>query len=283
MPRGTYAEVASFGLLEEFDDRKAHPGRLVAGVDEAGRGPLAGPVVAAAVILSPEVPLSKLPGLADSKTLSPEQRERLFGLIEHYSLSLAVGIADQETIDRFNILQATLSAMAKAVAGLCTRPELVLVDGLHVPEVSCPARALVKGDQRSASVAAASIVAKVSRDHLMEKAHYQYPQYRFDRHKGYGTPFHLAALEVFGPSELHRRSFAPVAQAVSHPCPSPFFEMLYRKLSCAQSAGDLFSAGTLLRQVKGLATATEIYLLEKLLQYRSEEIHRVQPRLASVL
>jgi len=277
MPRKYRAAEASFSFLSEFDDRKAHPGKLVAGVDEAGRGPLAGPVVAAAVILSPEASLSRLPGLADSKTLSPGQRDRLFDLIEQHSLSIGVGIAGPEDIDRDNILQATLQSMAKAVAGLCRRPELVLVDGLHVPDILYPVQAVVKGDRLSGAVAAASIIAKVIRDRLMEKAHHQYPQYRFDRHKGYGTEFHLAALRIFGPSELHRCSFAPVARALHRPMPSAFFEILHDKLSNAQSEGDLFSARNLLKQAVGRATATEISLLEKLLQYRREEIHQVRP------
>lgn len=276
MPRGYRVKGPSFELLREFDDRKAHAGKLVAGVDEAGRGPLAGPVVAAAVILSPDVPLSKLAGLADSKTLSSQQRETLFDRIEEHSLSVGVGIVDQETIDQVNILRATMMAMARAIAGLCTRPDLVLVDGPHVPEILYPAQAVVKGDQLCASVAAASIVAKVVRDRLMEKAHYQFPEYRFDRHKGYGTEFHLAALQVFGPSEFHRRSFEPVAQAVSRPLPSPFFEILHDKLSRAQSEGQIFSVRNLLKQAVGRATALEISLLEKLLEWRCEEIHRVE-------
>jgi ribonuclease HII len=181
----------------------------VAGMDEAGRGPLAGPVVAAAVIVDP---VRRIRGLADSKVLAPERREELFELISLQALAVGVGIVDHVTIDRINILEATRLAMRHAMEGLGMAPELVITDyvpGL-LPFVTCPRRNLVDGDARCASVAAASIVAKVTRDRLMFEADQKYPEYGFARHKGYATPDHLAALDRHGPCPLHRRSFAGV-------------------------------------------------------------------------
>lgn len=179
----------------------------VAGVDEAGRGPLAGPVVAAAVIIAPD---RRLRGLTDSKLLAPERREELFALISDRALTVGVGIVDPATIDRVNILQATIQAMAAALAGLAVAPGLVLTDFVRLPGLACPQRNLVDGDRRSASVAAASIVAKVTRDRLMIELDRQYPAYGFARHKGYATPEHLAALDRHGPCPIHRRSFSAV-------------------------------------------------------------------------
>lgn len=182
----------------------------VAGVDEAGRGPLAGPVVAAAVIL-PAV--GGVAGLDDSKKLSAGNRARLFGLItEHPDVHWAVGIADAGEIDRINILRATHVAMARAVAGLRVRPGLCLIDGLPVPGFPLPAHAVVKGDSLSLSIAAASIVAKVTRDRIMAALDREFPEYGFATHQGYGTRAHLAALERQGPCPHHRRSFRPVSQ-----------------------------------------------------------------------
>jgi len=262
----------SFPFLWEFDDRQAHPGKHVAGVDEAGRGPLAGPVVAAAVVLDPLAALAALPGLTDSKMLSPGQRDRLFDLIPRHSRSVAVGVIDPETIDRVNILQATLLAMQQAVASLDAVPDLVLVDGLQTPDLPCAAKAIVKGDQRSASIAAASIVAKVTRDRLMQQAHAQFPAYRFDRHKGYGTRFHKAALDVFGPSELHRRSFRPVAEAVDQPAPSKSFTALYQQISEACSGEKLALMPPLIQATSASLPPSEKFLLEQLLQWRREEV-----------
>jgi ribonuclease HII len=181
----------------------------VAGMDEAGRGPLAGPVVAAAVIVDPA---RRIRGLADSKLLAPERREALFHVISAQALAVGVGVVDHETIDRINILESTRLAMRYAMEELGLVPDLVITDfvpGL-LPFVTCPRRNLVDGDARCASVAAASIVAKVTRDRLMLEADQKYPEYGFARHKGYGTPDHLAALDRHGPCPLHRRSFAGV-------------------------------------------------------------------------
>jgi len=191
-----------------------HPPGLVAGVDEAGRGPLAGPVVAAAVILDDLQPIA---GLADSKTLSAARRERLFDEIRAKALCCSIGEASVEEIDRLNILQATLLAMQRAVQGLRLKPVRVLVDGNCLPRLNVPADALVKGDARVAAIAAASILAKVTRDRWCMQLHAQYPQYGFAAHKGYGTRAHLMALQTHGACSEHRRSFAPVARVVSLP------------------------------------------------------------------
>ena len=179
----------------------------VAGVDEAGRGPLAGPVVAAAVIIAPE---RRIRRLADSKVLPAERREELHEVIQERALAIAVGIVDHGTIDRVNILGATRLAMRQAVRGLAEPPDLVITDFVAVPALDCPQRNLVDGDARCASVAAASIVAKVTRDRLMVELDRAYPAYGFARHKGYATPEHLAALDRHGPCPFHRQSFISV-------------------------------------------------------------------------
>ncbi len=241
-------EPGLFEAFEGFDDRAVYPGQSVAGVDEAGRGPLAGPVVAAAVILPAGVPLEEFGGLNDSKALSEAQRERIYDRIFSLCPSVGVGVADEREIDRVNILQATLQAMRRALEQLIPKPDRVLVDGLQVPVTDCPAHALVKGDSRSASIAAASIVAKVTRDRMMARFHLEYPRYRFDRHKGYGSGLHLAALKVFGPCPLHRRSYAPVARAMQPFSPTPEFPELYRS---AASAAAREAGANLMREIQG--------------------------------
>jgi ribonuclease HII len=189
----------------------ATPG-LVAGVDEAGRGPLAGPVVAAAVILDELRPIG---GLADSKTISAGKRERLFDEIRACALCASIGSASVEEIDRLNILQATLLAMRRAVDGLRLKPHRVVVDGNRVPVLPMPVAAVVKGDALVAAISAASILAKVQRDRWCAELHEQHPQYGFASHKGYPTPEHLEALRRHGPCEAHRRSYAPVRDALN--------------------------------------------------------------------
>ena len=179
----------------------------VAGIDEAGRGPLAGPVVAAAVVLAHD---RRIRGLADSKLLAPPEREGLFRLIQERALAVGVGIVDHETIDRINILQATRQAMAEALARLAVMPELIITDFVTLPALPCPQKNLVAGDRRCASVAAASIVAKVVRDRIMVEVDRRFPVYGFARHKGYATREHLAALDLYGPCPIHRRTFAGV-------------------------------------------------------------------------
>lgn len=188
----------------------AVPG-LLAGVDEAGRGPLAGPVVAAAVILDDERPIA---GLADSKVLSAARRERLHDEILAKALCCAVGQASVEEIDQLNILQATMLAMRRAVEGLRLKPAKVLVDGNRLPPLEVLAEAVVKGDALVPAISAASIVAKVHRDRLCAQLHLAFPHYGFDGHKGYGTREHLEALARHGACPEHRRSFAPVARAL---------------------------------------------------------------------
>ncbi|RJP72915.1 MAG: ribonuclease HII [Candidatus Zixiibacteriota bacterium] len=179
--------------------------RHVAGVDEAGRGPLAGPVVAAAVIFPEEV---SLPEVNDSKLLAPELRESLFDRIRALALSVGVGEASVEEIDRLNILQATFLAMRRALAGLSVAPEYLVLDGpLVLPDTTMPQTALIKGDRRCFSIAAASIIAKVHRDHLMQEYGRIYPQYHFERNKGYCTKAHVDAIRLYGRCALHRRSF----------------------------------------------------------------------------
>lgn len=179
----------------------------IAGVDEAGCGPLAGPVIAAAVILDPHRPVT---GLADSKALGEKRREFLAGEIQTSALAWAVGRAEVAEIDALNILNAAQLAMQRAVAGLSIRPEKVLVDGVRCPQLPCPGEAVIKGDSTIAVISAASILAKVVRDAEMLALHQRYPQYGFDRHKGYPTARHLAALKTHGICPEHRRSFAPV-------------------------------------------------------------------------
>lgn len=203
MPSRKSSKPEQLGL--QFDA----PG-LVAGVDEAGRGPLAGPVVAAAVILDD---LSPIKGLADSKTLSPRRRELLFDQIRARALCCSIASASVEEIDSLNILQATLLAMRRAVEGLRILPHRVVVDGNRVPVLRMPVSALVGGDAKMAAISAASILAKVQRDRWCEDLHAQYPDYGFATHKGYPTPEHLAALQAHGPCGAHRRSFAPVRAA----------------------------------------------------------------------
>ena len=198
-------------LFSYRDELYARGLRVVAGIDEVGVGPLAGPVVAAAVILPDAV---DLPGLDDSKKLSRRAREKLDEAIREQAVAVAIGESDPGEIDRINILQATLQAMRRAVAALTRRPEHLLVDARTIPGVAAPQTALVGGDSRDASIAAASIVAKVHRDALMRRYDEQHPGYGFTRHMGYGTAAHLAALRDLGPSPIHRRSFAPVAHAL---------------------------------------------------------------------
>jgi ribonuclease HII len=181
----------------------------VCGVDEAGRGPLAGPVCAAAVILDPANPIQ---GLADSKKLSERQRDRLAIIIRERALSWSVAYAEVEEIDRLNILQATLLAMQRAVLALGIQPQRVLVDGLYCPQTGIPSQAIVKGDSKIAAISAASILAKTSRDKLMQELHERYPLYGFDCHKGYPTAAHLVALREHGVSLAHRKSFRPVRE-----------------------------------------------------------------------
>jgi len=191
----------------------------LAGVDEAGRGPLAGPVVAAAVVFDRAFLEAEQYGLLqtvdDSKRLNASERERLFVVLtESFPCAYGIGIAGVSEIDTMNILRATHLAMARAVGAICPLPDFVLVDGLPVSGLPCPSLAIVHGDGRSLSIAAASIIAKVTRDRMMMELDRQYPHYSFSRHKGYGTRLHMQALLKHGPSPVHRRSFRPVQEAM---------------------------------------------------------------------
>jgi len=187
--------------------------RLICGVDEAGRGPLFGDVVAAAVILDPNKPIV---GLGDSKALTEKTRERLFDLILRDALSVSVGRASVAEIDDINILQATMLAMQRAVLGLSVTPDLALIDGNRCPQLPCASEAIVKGDAKEVCIGAASIIAKVTRDREMLDWHQQYPHYGLDKHKGYPTKAHMQALEEHGVSPQHRRSFAPVRRLIGN-------------------------------------------------------------------
>ncbi len=178
--------------------------RVICGVDEAGRGPLAGPVCAAAVILPEHL---EIPGLTDSKKLTDKKRRELFPLIQEQAVAYGIGLASQEEIDEINILQATFLAMERALSQLDVRPDMVLIDGNRERDFGVPVQTVIKGDSLSANIAAASILAKVTRDNLMVELAKQYPQYGFEIHKGYGTKAHYEALRQYGASPIHRRSF----------------------------------------------------------------------------
>jgi len=186
--------------------------RLLCGVDEAGRGPIAGPVFAAAVILDPRRPVA---GLKDSKLLAPTRREALAVMIRREARAWAVASATVQEIDQLNILQATLLAMRRAVEQLEVDPDEAWIDGDHCPRLTCKARAVIGGDRSVPQISAASILAKTARDAEMLRLHAQYPAYALDRHKGYPTPEHLALLELHGVCDIHRRSFAPVRRLLA--------------------------------------------------------------------
>ena len=196
-------ELARLEAMKEFE-REYDGCSLICGVDEAGRGPLAGPVAAGAVILPKDCTILYL---NDSKKLSEKRREELFWEIREKAVSYSVGIVGPERIDEINILQATYEAMRQAVSGLGVVPDLLLNDAVTIPELAIPQVPIIKGDAKSVSIAAASILAKVTRDHLMEEYDRQFPQYGFAKHKGYGTAAHVAAIREFGPCPIHRRSF----------------------------------------------------------------------------
>ena len=185
---------------------------FIAGIDEAGRGPLAGPVVVAAVILDPSRPIA---GLADSKVLTASRRELLMPLIQAQAMAWSIIVVEVEEIDRINIFQATMRGMTRAAMALSTRPTQVLIDGNKIPsDLRLPAQAIVKGDAKEACISAASILAKTHRDALMRACDLLYPQYGFAEHYGYPTPEHLSRLRAHGPCQIHRRSFAPVREAL---------------------------------------------------------------------
>lgn len=184
-----------------FFDKGYH---VICGVDEAGRGPLAGPVCAAAVILPANL---EIPGLNDSKKLTDKRRRELFPIIQEKALAYGIGLADHKEIDKINILQATFLAMERAISQLSIRPDMALIDGNRAKDFGIPVQTVVKGDSLSASIAAASILAKVTRDDIMLEMAKKYPEYGFEAHKGYGTKAHCEKIKAFGPSEIHRVTF----------------------------------------------------------------------------
>lgn len=187
-------------------------GKLIAGVDEVGRGPLAGAVVAAAVILDPSKPID---GLTDSKKLTEKKRDQLFDIIQRDALAWAIGRAEVHEIDELNILHASMLAMQRAVELLSPQAEFALVDGNRCPALPCPSQAIVKGDLTEPCISAASILAKVTRDREMDALELKYPGYGFAQHKGYPTKVHMDALQKLGPTEIHRRTFGPVAKLLA--------------------------------------------------------------------
>jgi ribonuclease HII len=202
------AELDRLEVLHSYEKVYFEQGlNLVAGVDEAGRGPLAGPVVIAAVIL-PQT--SRISGINDSKKLSAKQREDLYTIIRSEALAVNYEVINPDVIDRINIYQAALSGMYQALAGLNPKPQAALIDAMPLNNLTIPYQSLIHGDQLSASIAAASIIAKVERDRIMDELDKHFPKYGFSHHKGYATPEHLAAIERYGPCAIHRRSFAPI-------------------------------------------------------------------------
>ncbi len=198
-------EQARLEAMFEIEKQKKSNGyNLVCGVDEAGRGPLAGPVYAAAVILPEDV---CIPGLNDSKKLSEKRREELFDIITEKAIAYSIASVDEKRIDEINILNATFEAMNTAVNNLTVKPDYVLIDGNRIKGMTIPHETVVKGDAKSASIAAASILAKVSRDRFITEMAEKYPQYGFEKHKGYGTAVHNEAILKYGPCEIHRRTF----------------------------------------------------------------------------
>ena len=206
----------SSSLMNQFECHARQCGyQMIAGIDEAGRGPLAGPVVAAAVILPPDY---RHPEINDSKQLTPGKRERLYEVIKADALAVGLGVVEASVIDRMNILQATLMAMRDAVLDLSLTPDYLLIDGKNRIDIRTPQETIIRGDARSISVAAASIIAKVSRDRIMEIYHRQFPQYNFLKNKGYGTGEHREAIRRCGPCKIHRLSFAVKASVSNQPC-----------------------------------------------------------------
>lgn len=208
------ARISFVGPTDEFELEARRCGyRRIAGLDEAGRGPLAGPVVAAAVVLPSRC---HLVGCDDSKLLSESERERLYQIIAERAVGIGIGSASQEEVDRLNILEATRLAMRRAIAALSPQPDCLLIDAVALPGCAISTRSIIKGDALSISIAAASIVAKVTRDRLMAEYHQLYPHYNFLSHKGYGTEEHLQQLSAHGPCPIHRKTFAPVAEVIAH-------------------------------------------------------------------
>jgi len=242
--------------------------KRIAGCDEAGRGPLAGPVLAAAVILPTDLQPHLVHGLRDSKQLTESQRDHFYHIIMDLAVSYGVGTAGPREIDEYNILQASLLAMKRAVEHLDLPPDYVLVDGNKTPSLGgIPVECIVGGDRRSFSIAAASIVAKVVRDRIMNSYHQRFPQYGFDAHKGYPTKYHRAALEVFGASEIHRMTFAGVSDHLLAAVPGSTFDRLYRRFAARLTLQKMEQLRKDILETQGL-TEAEFFVL----RYRCEHL-----------
>jgi ribonuclease HII len=237
--------------------------KAVAGVDEAGRGPLAGPVVAAAVILPPD---GALKGVDDSKKLTAVKRDELFLFIQHTAVSFGVGQASVREIDEINIYRASQLAMQRAIEALNVKPDFLLTDAMPLPALSqIPQKPLIHGDALSSSIAAASILAKVSRDRMMEEMHSKYPQYGFDGHKGYGTEMHVAALKEHGACPEHRLTFGPVMEAMAQKSSGGPFRFWSDKLKSAKNQDELNQAGLQVKRAAlGMLNEDEVELLREL-------------------
>ncbi len=237
--------------------------KAVAGVDEAGRGPLAGPVVAAAVILPPG---GALKGVDDSKKLTAVKRDELFLLIQKTAVSFGVGQASVQEIDEINIYRASQLAMKRAIEALGVKPDFLLTDAMPLPALSSiPQKPLIHGDALSSSIAAASILAKVTRDRMMEEMHTQYPEYGFDGHKGYGTEIHVAALKEYGACPEHRLTFGPVMEALAQKSSGGPFRFWSDKLKSAKNQGELNQAGLYIKRAAlGMLSEDEVELLREL-------------------
>ncbi len=269
------AERARRVELLQFEQRLWGRGvEWVAGVDEAGRGCLAGPVVAAAVILPPD---AELPGLDDSKKLSPRRREELFDAIRAQAVATSIAEVDAQEIDRINILQASLKAMREALGALQTAPQHVLVDGHVRPGSAFEETALVDGDARSLSIAAASVLAKVYRDRLMVEWDARYPDYGFAGHKGYGSPDHMAALRNRGPCPLHRRSFAPVAERLQ-PVRSAAYASFAEGIGAAESPGELERMAHFIKEASGALVDDELRALRSVYRARQAQLQDIGRR-----
>lgn len=245
-------EKERFRKMQKFEKELfANDYQLIGGVDEAGRGPLAGPVAAAVVILPQEI---FIPGLNDSKKLSEKKREELFSVIQEQAIDLGVGIINSTRIDEINILNANYEAMQEAIADLEKTPDYLLVDGEEIPEIDIEQEKVVDGDARSISIAAASIIAKVTRDRMLVEYAKEYPEYGFAGHKGYGTAEHIAALKEHGPCEIHRYSFSKVKEAAL----GEDYHLFKEGLEKAESVAELESIAETVRECTELLSELEL-------------------------
>ncbi|ADL13166.1 ribonuclease HII [Acetohalobium arabaticum] len=255
-----------FREMKQFEDDLANRGyQLIGGVDEAGRGPLAGPVAAAVVILPEDI---WMPGLNDSKQLSEAKREEFFAKLQEEAVDIGVGLVDSDRIDEVNIRNANYQAMREAISNLEQTPDYLLVDGEEIPEIGIEQRRLVDGDQRSVSIAAASIIAKVTRDRMLVEYDQEYPEYNFVQHKGYGTADHIAALEEHGPCPIHRYSFSKVREAAL----GEDYYLFEEGLKQADSIDELESIAASVKECVDLLSEFELKELRNIFSQRRQEL-----------